>query len=762
MNLVYKARVVVGQTAQTGAAVRDWPVALLLFVLALLPRAVALGGFVTVDEAFHWFERAELFICALSHRDYINTNLVGHPGVTTMWLGGLGSLLFDWLVGSGRAATDDQGLRWTLMRLPVAVVAALAVALAYPLLRRLFGGRVALLAALLWAADPFLVAHAQLLHVDALLTSLITLALLAALVAFGFDLPPGEARLRWPVLVASGICGGLALLTKSPALVLLPMLGLIALIAAIRTAESTKDTNVLSLLRLSIMADERQDFTNDSKPSNPQHIRALRVLRGSNLLLRRIGLPLLVWGVVAAAVWVALWPAAWVGPVQAALSILRQARDDGGAPHGWGNFFWGQPVSDPGPLFYPVALAFRLTPWTLVALPLGVFALVRGRVVRGRAALAILVLFAAGFLLMMTIPPKKFDRYALPIFPTLDLFAAVGLVWLGQTLTRTKNQEPSDEARGLRLEAWKSPTQNSKRQPRRLGLPELTTHNSQLKTLLIAALLALNLAWYHPYELAYYNPLLGGGAVAAGLIPVGWGEGYEQAGAFIDAQPDGRDLPVASWFERVLRPFVAGGTVPMVRALTPGQAGYAVLYIDQLQRRNVPQAIDALYGRVEPAHVVRIHGIDYAYVYQLPPPIAQPLDARFGADIRLAGYDLDTSAVRASGALTLTLNWQALAQPPADYTLFVHLLDAGGTVVARADVPPAGPRPPTSAWPRNRYTTALFRLPVPADLPAGRYWLALGLYQPADGVRLPLSGFTALPGAPDDGPEALRLAVELK
>lgn len=726
MNLVQKARAASGQTAQASRAARVWPAALLLFVLALLPRAFAQGGFVTVDEAFHWFDRAQLFLYAFSRRDYIHTNLVGHPGVTTMWLGGLGSLLFDWLAGLGRAAAEDEGLRRALMRLPVALVAALSVALAYPLLRRLFGGRVALLAGLLWAADPFLVAHAQLLHVDALLTSFITLALLTALVAFGFDLAPGEARLRWPALVASGLCGGLALLTKSPALVLLPMLALIALAAALRTEtsteESTKDRRIV-----------------------PSFLGAFRVLRVSRVLVWRVGLPLLAWGAVAAAVWVALWPAAWVGVVQAALSIVKQASDDGGAPHGWGNFFWGQPVSDPGPLFYPVALAFRLTPWTLPGALLGALALARGRVARGRAALAILALFAAGFLAMMSIPPKKFDRYALPIFPVLDLLAAVGLAWLGQMLARTKNQEPGSEAGGLRLEAR-----------------ELNPQHSTRNAVLIAALLVLNLAWYHPYELAYYNPLLGGGPVAARLIPVGWGEGYEQAGAFIDAQPDGRDLPVASWFEPVLRPFVAAGTVPMVRALTPGQAGYAVLYIDQLQRRNVPQAIDALYGRVEPAHVVRIHGIDYAYVYQLPPPIARPLDARFGPDIRLAGYDLDSGAVRASGALTLTLNWQALARPPADYTLFLHLLDGRGGVVARADLPPAGPRPPTSAWLPNRYSTALFRIPLPADLPAGRYWLALGLYNPADGARLPLSAAAPPPDAPDDGPEALRLPVELR
>jgi 4-amino-4-deoxy-L-arabinose transferase-like glycosyltransferase len=695
-------------------------VGLALFALALIPRALALGGFLTADEAYHWFSRARLFIYAFSRRDYAHTNLVGHPGVTTMWLGGLGDRLFAWLAETGRAGAADQALDWALMRLPVALATAACVGLAYPLLRRLFGERVALLAGLLWAADPFLVAHSQLLHVDALLTSLVTLALLYALVAFGFDLPAGERppRPRRGHLAASAVCGGLALLTKSPALVLLPMIGLIAGLAAL-DGRRTKGEG---------------PTTNDQRPTFGTVLTSLAL-----------------WAGVAALVWVALWPAAWLGVPQAVASIFLQAEADGGSPHGWGNFFLGQTVADPGPLFYPVALAFRLTPWTLVGLLAGAAALLRGGVRRGRAALLVLLLFALGFTVLMSIPPKKFDRYLLPVFPTLDLLAAVGLLWLGQGLTglvRSGGEKPP----ALGPQHSPSPPHPLTPSPRRPLSSALAW---------LAAVLALggNLLWYHPYELAYYNPLLGGPVTAVRTIPVGWGEGYEQAAAFINARPDGRDRPVATWFEPVLRPFVAAGTVPMIRALEPGQAGYAVLYIDQLQRRNVPQAIDALYGKVAPAGVVRIHGIDYAYIYQLPPPVAHPLDARFGPSVRLAGYDFSAEALRASGALTLTLDWQALQTPPADYMLFVHVLDSAGAVVARADLAPSGHQLPTSAWPPGFYDTLALRLPAPADLAPGRYWISLGLYG-ADGARLPL-GQAPPPGAPDDGADALLLPVQV-
>src|SRR5262245_54862415 len=200
--------------------------AVAIFLLALAPRALALGRFVTIDEAYHWFERARLFLGAIRAGDWAATNLIGHPGVTTMWLGALGVAAHQTLAAWGLAAWPDPELLRFMFRLPVAVVTSLCIGLGYLLLRHLLPARVALLAALLWAADPFLVAHSQLLHVDALLTSFMTLALLAALLAFGLNDAAGTVR--WLPLIASAIAGGLALLTKSPAIILPPMVALIA------------------------------------------------------------------------------------------------------------------------------------------------------------------------------------------------------------------------------------------------------------------------------------------------------------------------------------------------------------------------------------------------------------------------------------------------------------------------------------------------------------------------------------------------------
>jgi len=709
-------------------------ITLAVFLLALAPRALAQGRFITVDEAYHWFERTRLFLRAIRAGDWASTNLIGHPGVTTMWLGALGIVAHQTLAGWGLATWPDPELLRVMLRLPVAIVTALCVALSYPLLRRLLPARVAMLAALLWAADPFLVAHSQLLHVDALMTSFITLSLLTALVAFRLD-AAGDQPVRWRMLIASSVAGGLALLTKSPAVILLPMIGLIALVAAWRWDEGrAHDWRSLAFV-----------------------LRGGTIHRGGTIyraLTSFVILPVLACVGVMAAVWLALWPAAWVDLPGAVGSVLHQAQADGGSPHGWGNFFFGQAVTDPGPLFYPIASALRLTPWALLGL-VAYFGFtiydVRSRrrfpigdrtsqlVNRGehRAPLALLALFVLLFTLMMSVPAKKFDRYILPIFPPLDIIAAAGLIWLWDGLRR---RTTNDRRTGTINRAGTS-------------IYHARTSLYRARTLVVVLVLAANLAWYHPYELAYYNPLLGGGPIAARLLPVGWGEGLEQAGAYIQAQPDGADRPVATWYRPALKPYVSAPMVPLSWVLEPGKVGYAVLYIDQVQRGDEAAATDMLRSQLTPIHTVRIHGIDYAEIYQLPLPVGQPLDADFGPAIHFRGYDVNTAE---KGVLMLTVYWQARAPIADDYLLFTHVLDANGTRVGGIDGPPGGVREPTSAWRPGSYISATLRVPIRADTPPRTYWIAIGLYEPRTGERLSLRA-APRPSAPPDGENALLL-----
>ena len=194
-------------------------IALLLVSVALIPRISGLADFLTTDEAYHWIERTERFSAALAAGRWAETIQTGHPGVSLMWLGSLGMQLERWVIGLGWAVPPDRLGHLAWLRLVPAIFHSLALLLGYAMLGRLLRPAVALVAALLWATSPYLVAHGRLLHLDGLLTDFVTLALLAALVA-------SQAPRPLPWLVAAGAATGLALLTKGPALISLPVLGL--------------------------------------------------------------------------------------------------------------------------------------------------------------------------------------------------------------------------------------------------------------------------------------------------------------------------------------------------------------------------------------------------------------------------------------------------------------------------------------------------------------------------------------------------------
>lgn len=116
------------------------------------------------------------------------------------------------------------------------------------------------------------------------------------------------------------------------------------------------------------------------------------------------------------------------------------------------------------------------------------------------------------------------------------------------------------------------------------------------------------------------------------------------------------------------------------------------------------------------------------------PPISQPTDAQFGPDIRLLGYDLDTQA---SDNIGLKLYWQALNTPANSYTVFTHLLNENGEIVAQVDSAPVSDAWLTSAWLPGEVIVDTRSIALPDGVSNGRYALAFGLYD--DNGRLPVT-----------------------
>jgi hypothetical protein len=118
---------------------------------------------------------------------------------------------------------------------------------------------------------------------------------------------------------------------------------------------------------------------------------------------------------------------------------------------------------------------------------------------------------------------------------------------------------------------------------------------------------------------------------------------------------------------------------------------------------------------------------------------AQPAAVDLGGQIRLMGSEVVPSLIRARGAVSVTLIWQSLQVPTADYTVFVHLRDAGDHTVAQADSPPQAGTYPTSFWDASETVVDDHTIAIPDGLPAGDYTVAVGLYRLDTGERLSIA-----------------------
>ena len=79
---------------------------------------------------------------------------------------------------------------------------------------------------------------------------------------------------------------------------------------------------------------------------------------------------------------------------------------------------------------------------------------------------------------------------------------------------------------------------------------------------------------------------------------------------------------------------------------------------------------------------------------------------------------------------------RAVAPPATDYTVFTHVVDAGGKLWAQWDNPPVHGTYPTGQWSANETVFDQYMIPLDEAMPPGTYTVLVGLYEPATGIRL--------------------------
>lgn len=701
---------------------------LFLFLLAWLPRTLALDAYVSPDER-KWLARSANFAYALSHADFAQTFQREHPGVTVMWAGALGLLgafpeypqqapgYFTWEREHFEAwlkANSDHtplellvaGRRWIVFG--VALLLWLGI---FPM-RRLLGSDGAYLTFIFLAVDPFGVALSRQLHPDGFVASFIFLSLLFFMAwLYGGRL--------WRDLLLSGVFMGLAWLTKTPAALLAPIGGILLVVQCWRVWRA----------RRQIL--DSDPYVDQDEPSSHSGAGVSAVA-----IIRRLCLGYVLWGVVAVATFALLWPAMWVNPVGA---LLRMATEMEAYVEGHvnPNFFLGAPTDDPGPFFYPVALLFRTTPAVLIGVAAALVFYVRRewifadvgtrRTVRGA------LFFALVFIAAMSVPAKKFDRYILPAFLALNLAAAVGWLALAQTPWRVEGG------------GWLRRLRSAPPTAALLGAA--------------FALHGLFTALTYPYYLTYYNPLVGGSRTAPQVLFVGWGEGLDAAARWLNTLPGSENFRIAAWYaDGPFSYFSDGVAVPMGYSspLSWLDTDYAVTYINQWQRQlPSPEAV-AWFETQTPVHEVRANGLTLARVYDLRNTLLPPFIALntapatdFGGAIRLIGVEMETAHMAPGTSQLVTFYLQALAPMETDYNVLVRLLDVHGQEHWRDEGWPWGA--PTSDWPVRQVRPDGHTLALADDAAPGLYQLVLSFYDPA--TFEPLAAVDARTGEPLPGDE---------
>lgn len=122
-----------------------------------------------------------------------------------------------------------------------------------------------------------------------------------------------------------------------------------------------------------------------------------------------------------------------------------------------------------------------------------------------------------------------------------------------------------------------------------------------------------------------------------------------------------------------------------------------------------------------------------------------PLPAvTFGGQLRVRGVTWSGASTNAGSVLDVTLCWQAVTTPRADYTAFVHL-EQGTMLGGQDDHPPVNGLNPTRTWLPGESFLDRYHVAIPATTRPGVYAVRVGFYTPSTVQRLPVEGVSGQP-----------------
>jgi len=378
-------------------------------------------------------------------------------------------------------------------------------------------------------------------------------------------------------------------------------------------------------------------------------------------------------------------------------------------------------------------------------------------------------------IVLLSVGRRDFNaRYLFAASPAYYILIALGLVWLGgptptiltsrvgkggaDAAALTPGPSPAERERGAEAGVRVSPPSGV---GRRCPAGAKGAGRLGLLSPLLFALLALAFAGAWSYSLHNYY-----------FVEKYSRDDHRSAVAYVRQHALPGDLVLLDFtFESVYR-YYAGDRLPWLRlpeTIPPdNQRTLATLARVTPQHPHVWLIMWGDYA-LDPDRIVQhwleknatvidgqvFHGPVVVYGYLTAPPVLKadprpsvPLRAEFGDQLSLLGYDAQTLEDESDRRVHLALYWQARRKMSVDYSVFAHLLNPAGQMVGLGDSQPVNGRLPTTTWEPGQIVRSELDVRVYPAAPPGDYRLVVGVYDQAPPARLPTGSGDSVELAP--------------
>lgn len=387
----------------------------IVFFIVVLSRLPQLGHDIFNTDVWKWKARIFDFGSGVFYMEFAKTLQRYHPGVGLMWLGTLGvklhTLYYKFVYG---IMPPDNSLDTIFnlhffQKLVIVLAIAFVLSMCYYILSVILSPLYARFVILFLIFEPFYIALTRVVHLEGLLA---TFMFASFLLVYWYTVDDKAKIFKLPVLYVAAIFTGYSVLIKTPALLLLPLTGLILFYS-----RYTLTRNFVSSLKHSL----------------------------HNYLL---------WLLVVCLTIFILWPALWVIPAEV-YSTLYRGIFSVGVDEGHAQFYFNKYVEDPGFSFYFVVIALRSSPYLLLGL-VG-YILVRYNLcicrlwdkrktlnnhIPSKVTNFVFYVFVFSILYMLevTLPSKKLDRYLLPSIVGFSVISSVFFAWCFETYMKANKK----------------------------------------------------------------------------------------------------------------------------------------------------------------------------------------------------------------------------------------------------------------------------------------------------------------------------------